>query len=833
MSSDLESEGEDSLNISINAVRRTLSSASNTVNSSSDESMNIYLNDESIDNDPAYYSPVRNYGYGNTVSFSYPKLKSFDGDKEGEIDFEDGSARKERIVYPKLEGILGRRRQDDTEEEMPLVRGRNYFGDIEGEDLLKDTCNEVPYYGNSRMFQSRSSSGFSFHNDRRHFSESSLSSPSTPEPISGKLSREEGGRVGLRNLGNTCYLNSTLQCLTATEELSYWLAEEFENGNLLKAGKNERRKMFLGSIGRLFHEMWQSEGKSTSLSRLVEPRQFKSVLGMIDSRFSGYRQEDSQEALAIILDRLHEDLKSEYSGESEIDCADGDGWEKYCRKENSLVRKLMHGQLKSTVKCSCCSFESETFDPFCFLNLPIPLEPEETATADIVNNSRANYVDAAPVAGSEVDILCYNDKIFNADSAYLIRRRHFRSLNDFRSFFRGSAFWVIEFEPAALPISIHTKLLETKSKKSTLIAYRADLLEQNYLISFVAGKAGDIVGFPVMVKLGRNETALDAALFIKTFLNGSIRPILRHRFPERLAQFDCVVSLMLASPNEYFKIELIGSEFDLIKAKVIILNDKSDFNEMIFFEEVDDPNDLFEELVWESEGSGDEAGTLTVNDRDSREYTDSTGENASGSSADNYSLYPEIKAAVTGSNYSAASSSTRQFIPTLKDCFNRLCSVETLDWKCEKCLNRVQAEKRMQLWRLPDILILHLKRFSYGMGVSSGYGYAGSYFASGIGGGGAKIGRAVDFALEIDLKDVLAPSSPAQSTKYELYAISQHFGSLHFGHYTAILKHQKTAKWFLADDSSIKVFTDDHGRDSWFKESVREAAYVLFYRRIK
>ena len=686
----------------------------------------------------------------------------------------------------------------------------------------EDDREESPYRPRSRLTSDR------------YVSESSLSSPSTPEPITGKLSRQEGGMVGLRNLGNTCYLNSTLQCLTAAAELSYRLAEEYESGTLLNSSKTERSKLFLNAIGRLFHEMWQAEGKVSSISRTVEPRQFKSVLGMIDSRFSGYRQEDSQEALAIILDRLHEDLKTSIAETDDITADNSDKWEMYCKKENSIVRELFHGQLRSTVKCSNCSFESETFDPFCFLNLPIPLkdnsgtndiaEMAEFADTEIIRTVQVtNLSDTSSHPSSNAfNVYCYNDKVFNADSAYLIINKHFENLNEFRSNYRGTGYWVIEFEQSKLPLSILPRLPESKSPNNpsaSLIVYKADLLQRNYLISFVAGKSGEIVGFPVLIRTKFTEPEeLTPAMFIESFLIGGIRPILIHRFPERLEVFDSAVSLMLASPNEYFKIEVVSSG-DLIQVKVIILNDKSDFNEMIFFREVDDPNDLFEELVLDKredeEDERDNMEGVFKEDKDTLEYD----------SVENpYNSYGSYS---TRSSYtpSTITSNSPPFVPNLTDCFNSLCSIETLDWKCEKCCQLGQAEKRLSLWRLPDVLILHLKRFSYG---GSGIAYS-SYFSS-YSSGGAKISRAVDFGLEIDLKEVLCELAPAQSTRYELFGISQHFGSLHFGHYTALVKHEASGKWFLADDGSITVYENE---EEWFKERVKEAAYVLFYRRIK
>uniref|UniRef100_A0A915D5H0 USP domain-containing protein n=1 Tax=Ditylenchus dipsaci TaxID=166011 RepID=A0A915D5H0_9BILA len=53
-------------------------------------------------------------------------------------------------------------------------------------------------------------------------------------------------------------------------------------------------------------------------------------------------------------------------------------WRKYKSDNDSIVTDLFHGQLKSTTICKNCSAESVTFDPFCYLSLPLPLPPTTT-----------------------------------------------------------------------------------------------------------------------------------------------------------------------------------------------------------------------------------------------------------------------------------------------------------------------------------------------------------------------------------------------------------------------------------------------------------------------
>ena len=79
------------------------------------------------------------------------------------------------------------------------------------------------------------------------------------------------------------------------------------------------------------------------------------------------------------------------------------------------------------------------------------------------------------------------------------------------------------------------------------------------------------------------------------------------------------------------------------------------------------------------------------------------------------------------------------------------------DWFCPRCRKHQAAEKRYSLFRLPPVLVLHLKRFSSGAAGSPGFGFGGFAGAHGR----TKIAAAVSFPAEaLDLAPFLAPESP-------------------------------------------------------------------------
>ncbi|KAJ6446345.1 a-pheromone processing metallopeptidase Ste23 [Purpureocillium lavendulum] len=191
------------------------------------------------------------------------------------------------------------------------------------------------------------------------------------------------GAVGMHNLGNTCYMNSALQCVRSVEELTkYFLTEsylpEINQTNVL--GYEGRVASAYGSLLREIYE----EGRGS-----VSPRDFKSTVGRCRPTFSGWGQQDSQEFLGFLLDALQEDLsrikKKPYiekpdSTDDMINDPDAirkmadEVWDITRKRDDSVIADLFTGMYKSTLKCPECGKISITFDPFNNLTLPLPVQ---------------------------------------------------------------------------------------------------------------------------------------------------------------------------------------------------------------------------------------------------------------------------------------------------------------------------------------------------------------------------------------------------------------------------------------------------------------------------
>lgn len=226
---------------------------------------------------------------------------------------------------------------------------------------------------------------------------SNMSAVSTPATLGRKRLA-----LGLGNMGNTCFMNSTLQCLAHTESLRrYFLSGNYEadlnRDNPLGTG-GELATQFAHLMG----DMWGVSAKrrnarpsietnySNHSSSAVYPRSFKYCLGKHAEQFVGYDQHDSQELATYLLDALHEDTnrvtKKPYvekpeQGEDELDdVAAKKAWSLHLQREDSKVLENFMGQIKSRLECceDGCNRVSTTFDPFMYLSVPIPGATDRT-----------------------------------------------------------------------------------------------------------------------------------------------------------------------------------------------------------------------------------------------------------------------------------------------------------------------------------------------------------------------------------------------------------------------------------------------------------------------
>lgn len=185
------------------------------------------------------------------------------------------------------------------------------------------------------------------------------------------------GVSGLVNVGNTCFMNAVLQCLSSSLPLTkYFLMKEFAGDvpYFIKSKDENNLQKFVGLYYKLIHAMWEE-------NMTIQPSTFHTIMQICNKQFQGFQQQDSHECLVFILDMLHKALSMEVDVSISGDVQDSEDdriltsykkWQNFLQVfKYSVVTKLFYGQFESALKCCGCNNIGYNYDPFSYLSVPI------------------------------------------------------------------------------------------------------------------------------------------------------------------------------------------------------------------------------------------------------------------------------------------------------------------------------------------------------------------------------------------------------------------------------------------------------------------------------
>ena len=723
------------------------------------------------------------------------------------------------------------------------------------------------------------------------------------------------GRCGGRNLGNTCFMNSSIACLSNTTELTYY----FLKGDYLK-DINEENKLGMGgdlarSWGDLIHQYWVED---TSVGN---PSSFKHTIGRKAARFRGYGQQDSNEFMSVFLDYLNEDLnrttKKEYiemkeKGENETDeqCAKR-FWECNLKRNDSIITDLFCGQFKSTITCPECGWINITFDPFDTINLPLLTKTRRSHYyKENIETFKFHYIPKNSLRKP----YCINVKNIDRNEAVKDVIQRIKEENEFIYHDKLGDLLVVDmlrkqkYGYADITDPIHRFIYSEEFLYSYNYNKGKDGKIKIPAFFFENDDKESISVYPRMI-YGKEDMTLDN---IRKQIYIQLRKYILSPFLKENEKKDnlsleiekCIEDKKLEI-NEEKIIELIEKEYE--EAFKIEENEKTEEEkdkgektnqqeENETKKEEEGKKEEEEEEKEKEENKKEEEEKKESKKEEKEEKDDNKNEEEKkeilnkNANRENLKKFIEdlpfklyIRRDRDSSNYSRELIFDNEYfniLPknfkrnfdfqsykdnlkicekdlndyefvvefdqnskyinkdtfeldkfdeysleykikkpepkkeeeddgkmTLAKCLKKFTKEEQLEegdeWYCSKCKKHVLAKKKMELYYLPKIMIICFKRF-----LKTEYRWE-------------KNDDEVEFPINnLDMKDfVIGPDK--EHSKYDLFGVSQHYGSTGGGHYTAVCKNN--GKWFSYNDS--------HCGETSESDALSSAAYVLFYRR--
>lgn len=181
---------------------------------------------------------------------------------------------------------------------------------------------------------------------------------------------------------------------------------------------------------------------------------------------------------------------------------------------------------------------------------------------------------------------------------------------------------------------------------------------------------------------------------------------------------------------------------------------------------------------------------------------------------------------------------------TLEQCLDHYTKAETLStedaWRCPQCQKYLPVVKTLGLWSLPDILVIHFKRFRQQLKGShasklttmvnfplTGFDLSTWHLAQGSMNGSSSVNSTLSRKAKPSKTGTL---SMHEDPRYDLYSVCYHQGdTLETGHYTAACKNPYDQQWYKFDDQRVTQIKNDEVSE----KIINNEAYMLFYQRRK
>ena len=657
------------------------------------------------------------------------------------------------------------------------------------------------------------------------------------------------GITGLVNIGSTCFMNSAIQCLSNCFQLTKYFLSNIYLNEINTENKLGSKGKIAHSYKKLLKQIWKGE------EEYIYPNKFHDVFIQYERQFSGFGQHDSNEFLIFLLDKLHEDLnrisKKEYieiipQKDNEDDAQSAlRYWKSHLKREDSIIVKLFHGQFKNRVICNECGNVSITYDPFMILSLPIPsgkcnlmikyfgynpgdfhefnvhineksiafdiektiieglnkiLEDKQLEKRKLNKNiSKKRKINKKRVKGENIidnNIGNNNEEIMNGVELVLLTKdkKIYKVLNQTDNIFEyiNKGYEIVSYEKEINKDNENPNEIFIDNIYFYLIRYTSEHLLWIYPYIY----ENNIFKYPLPISIKSDNTIYN--IYEKIYI-----------YLRELKLFHYFQKEELLNINDSFNNISYRNEKSAGFLIYVDNNKIKKFNMSIctkilnYFQKKPQKFRILEKFSPHTKYSGIKEKLKLFKNKRLILNIDLK-----------YNIDINKLPKINKTNKNEMKYSTDIDIYDCLNLFNNEEKIEDNIYYCTKCKKHVIINKKIDIYKEPYYLIIHLKRFKNGDEMNNNYIF--NFFNN------IKNNTFIDFPIQdLDLTKYILRNNN-KKIQYNLIGIINHQGGPYYGHYTASCLNRN--KWYKFNDEIV----------SYLKENkiVTDSAYVLFYQRI-
>jgi len=592
------------------------------------------------------------------------------------------------------------------------------------------------------------------------------------------------GVAGLKNLGNTCYMNAVLQCISHCAPIAHFFLSGQADSEMNKY-QITRKEQVYSVFKKFVKEIWESKGA-------VAPVEFKKIQGKIDERWVGFDQQDAEEYYTFLINCLHEDLSRVLERYRKVDVDEklepnlkaDFSWDQTKKESDSYVSDLFRGQFQDHLICPTCKHESYKFDPTLSIQLPLSTNTNKSISITfipsvgfspikffVIMKKDSTIFQLKQMIVSQIDQLQKKEelesgvpltKIWNPQQ--LLIAELIEESSNFSKIFLDNNATINNIQPFDDIFAYYIERIQipevednnlSSLQYSTVEVYQRGKYEafestnkENYFTKY------ELVSYPFFIYVPTVISYPD----LHKLLEARIKDLIQSTNPnnkEILKQFD--IYIVEKKPNAQHTEIPRGRrlfEFDTSVTCQVNLT-----NCVVFIE-------------WSALGVKDNS-------------------------------LQRIMSKISSENFGGSGK-----VPNLTDCLSDYVAQEILSqndtWYCPSCKVHQMAGKTMEIYRLPDIFVVQLKRFTkHKIGI--------------------KLDIMVDYPVEgLDMSPFV--KIDPEDKIYDLFGVVCHVGMIACaGHYTAFCLNPVDMKWYYYDDNNVKEVKKE--------QVVTRNAYILFYKK--